>query len=177
MKHKDKKMEEEVSMDMTPMIDVTFQLLIFFIITLKFKLLERKLNSHLPTNFGNQAIDQEFTDDVLDVSLKQRPGVWGRTQEQTTEYRLDGEVIRGKTPEDVRQTLEQRIRSFIAKHPESKGKISTGFGVPHREVVTTLDLFHRARCNTVIFGGVSQARSLKDGQRQWRIMKNRLREQ
>ncbi|MBL6721784.1 MAG: biopolymer transporter ExbD [Planctomycetes bacterium] len=43
---------EEVEMEMTPMIDVTFLLLIFFMCTLKFKTLEGKLSAYLPKDVG-----------------------------------------------------------------------------------------------------------------------------
>jgi len=44
----------EMKMDMTPMIDVIFQLLIFFMCSLKFKSLEGKLASYLPKDVGLQ---------------------------------------------------------------------------------------------------------------------------
>ena len=44
--------EDEEEMDMTPMIDVTFLLLIFFIVTLKFKTLEGRLSAALPKDVG-----------------------------------------------------------------------------------------------------------------------------
>ena len=44
----------EMKMDMTPMIDVIFQLLIFFMCSLKFKSLEGKLASYLPKAVGLQ---------------------------------------------------------------------------------------------------------------------------
>jgi len=43
---------EESKLDMTPMIDVTFLLLIFFMCTLKFKTLEGKLAAYLPKDVG-----------------------------------------------------------------------------------------------------------------------------
>jgi biopolymer transport protein ExbD len=45
---KDRDKFQEVKPDMTPMIDVTFLLLIFFIVTLKFKTLEGRLDAALP---------------------------------------------------------------------------------------------------------------------------------
>ena len=39
-------------MEMTPMIDVTFLLLIFFMCTIKFKTLEGKLSAYLPKDVG-----------------------------------------------------------------------------------------------------------------------------
>lgn len=44
--------EQEHKMDMTPMIDVTFLLLIFFLCTIKFKTLEGKLSAYLPKDVG-----------------------------------------------------------------------------------------------------------------------------
>ncbi|MEZ5974873.1 MAG: biopolymer transporter ExbD [Planctomycetota bacterium] len=43
---------EKHEMEMTPMIDVTFLLLIFFMCTLKFKMLEGKLTAYLPKDAG-----------------------------------------------------------------------------------------------------------------------------
>jgi biopolymer transport protein ExbD len=43
---------EEVEMQMTPLIDVTFLLLIFFLCSIKFKMLDGKLAAYLPRNEG-----------------------------------------------------------------------------------------------------------------------------
>ena len=43
---------DEIKMDMTPMIDVVFQLMIFFMCTIKFKTLEGKLTAYLPKDVG-----------------------------------------------------------------------------------------------------------------------------
>lgn len=40
--------EEQKGPDLTPMIDVTFLILVFFLCTIKFKTLEGKLDSYLP---------------------------------------------------------------------------------------------------------------------------------
>ncbi|HTF89044.1 MAG TPA: biopolymer transporter ExbD [Planctomycetota bacterium] len=42
----------EIKQDMTPMIDVVFQLMIFFMCTIKFKVLEGKLAAYLPKDVG-----------------------------------------------------------------------------------------------------------------------------
>jgi biopolymer transport protein ExbD len=43
---------QEIKGDMTPMIDVVFQLLIFFMLSIKFKILEGKLSAFLPKDVG-----------------------------------------------------------------------------------------------------------------------------
>jgi len=53
MRKKKKKMEaQEAEADLTPMIDVTFLLLIFFIVNLKFKVEEGEIESFLPKDKG-----------------------------------------------------------------------------------------------------------------------------
>jgi biopolymer transport protein ExbD len=52
----------ETKLEMTPMIDVTFLLLIFFLCTIKFKILEGKIPAFLPKDVGVNAtpIDKEL---------------------------------------------------------------------------------------------------------------------
>ena len=50
---------EEHDMEMTPMIDVVFLLLIFFLCTLKFKTLEGKLSAFLPKDVGVNTTEAE----------------------------------------------------------------------------------------------------------------------
>jgi len=50
---------EDCELEMTPMIDVTFLLLIFFICTIKFKTLEGKLSAYLPKDVGVNQSDAE----------------------------------------------------------------------------------------------------------------------
>ena len=45
--------DEVVELEMTPMIDVTFLLLIFFIVTLNFRTLEGRLDANLPKENGS----------------------------------------------------------------------------------------------------------------------------
>ena len=55
----DEIMDEKCELQMTPMIDVTFLLLIFFMCTLKFKVLEGKLGAYLPKDVGVNPQDAE----------------------------------------------------------------------------------------------------------------------
>jgi len=59
----------EMKGDMTPMIDVVFQLLIFFMLTIKFKLLEGKLSAYLPKDVGVNRTQAEPKDKV-EIKLK-----------------------------------------------------------------------------------------------------------
>jgi len=65
---------EEVKPDMAPMIDVTFLLLIFFIVTLKFKVLEGRLDAALPKDMGSMTTETEPIEKVDIVILVNKDG-------------------------------------------------------------------------------------------------------
>lgn len=64
-------------LEMTPLIDVTFLLLVFFLLTLRFKTLEGKLSAFLPQDSGLVA---EATEEVqrLDLAIEVVPGQEGQ---------------------------------------------------------------------------------------------------
>ncbi|MEZ5979271.1 MAG: biopolymer transporter ExbD, partial [Planctomycetota bacterium] len=70
---------QKADMEMTPMIDVTFLLLIFFMCTIKFKKLEGKLASYLPKDMGlnNAIVDPveklDIRLDVIEEGQKRSP--------------------------------------------------------------------------------------------------------
>ena len=53
---------------MTPMIDVTFLLLIFFMCTLKFKTLEGRLAAYLPNDAG-MSTEQSEPENAIDIGI------------------------------------------------------------------------------------------------------------
>ena len=59
---------------MTPMIDVTFLLLIFFMCTLKFKILEGKLGAYLPKDVGVQTTEARPSRRWTSASTSCAPG-------------------------------------------------------------------------------------------------------
>src|ERR1051326_4727570 len=50
--------EETLGMNMTPMIDIVFQLILFFLFNLRFKSLDFRIESQLPKDRGIQATNQ-----------------------------------------------------------------------------------------------------------------------
>ena len=65
--------QQEAEMDMTPMIDVVFLLIIFFL-CIDFKVLEAKLPAYLPKDKGSQTFD---TEPIEQLSLKIVCTEWG----------------------------------------------------------------------------------------------------
>jgi biopolymer transport protein ExbD len=81
--------EQYVKMDMTPMIDCIFQLIIFFMCSIHFKSLEGKLYSYLPKDKG--MAQTEVTDPVLDevrISLN-----FNTNKDLYTEIKIGQQVI------------------------------------------------------------------------------------
>ena len=64
-----RKAEEPIKADMTPMIDVTFQLLIFFMLTIEFKTLEGKLAAYLPKDVGVNTSEAE-PKEKIEIKIK-----------------------------------------------------------------------------------------------------------
>ena len=64
---------EEVTMDMTPMIDVVFLLIIFFL-CIDFKILEAKLPAYLPKDKGSQTFEVEPVEQLSVVIVCEK---WG----------------------------------------------------------------------------------------------------
>ena len=60
---------DDTEMNMTPMIDIVFQLIIFFLLSLKFKEIDRRIESMLPKDRG-LAPTPTFPEDFLKVKIK-----------------------------------------------------------------------------------------------------------
>ena len=56
--------------NMTPMIDVVFQLLVFFLVTMKFKTTDMKLDAEMPTNAGINPSPATPPDPKVEVRLR-----------------------------------------------------------------------------------------------------------
>lgn len=61
---------DEIKPDMTPMIDVVFQLMIFFMCTIKFKTLEGKLTAYLPKDVGVNTTPPTAPLEKVDIVVK-----------------------------------------------------------------------------------------------------------
>ncbi|MEZ6196084.1 MAG: biopolymer transporter ExbD [Planctomycetota bacterium] len=178
MARKKSPVEEEADLDMTPMIDVTFQLLIFFIITLKFRTLEKKLLSYLPTDFGLNSSSEPIDELFVTVKLRQPPkseaGSDWRSSKLTKIY-LNDEKLEGTVRENL-NAIASRLETFRAQQVEIKGKIDAGAGVPHKHVVTMLDLFSRARYSSVTFVGLSKNFNIVKSDEWWNKVQQKLAE-
>jgi len=103
--------EDKCEMEMTPMIDVTFLLLIFFMCTLKFKTLEGKLAAYLPKDVGVNTSEAEPIEKVEILLRVKNAGTKYKPSKTTTrEVYGPGDTGRYEWGED--RVLEYTVATF-----------------------------------------------------------------
>ncbi len=166
--------EEKCELQMTPMIDVTFLLLIFFMCTLKFKVLEGKLGAYLPKDVGVNPQDAEPVEkvdirlDVLNAGNKMRWAKGPDDKPMAVPYteadaaqklrffydssrRIKYSVGPMKT-EDLSKVTERLIQIRKAE-PEKKATIDPRAGTTNLDVTEVLDAAMYAGYEDITFKG------------------------
>jgi biopolymer transport protein ExbD len=113
-------------MDLTSMIDVVFLLLVFFLVTLQFRVLEGRFDSHLPKDVGAGAESDRLLIDPLPLHIevlerggcrvRLAPGRWGGVD-----------------------AVAAFVRRALASDPATRARISTGPGVTYEHVIDVVD--------------------------------------
>jgi biopolymer transport protein ExbD len=171
---------EDTEMNMTPMIDIVFQLIIFFVLTLKFKTIDRRIDSQLPKDRG-LAPTPTFPPDFLKIKIKVfRRGL--ETTDKADDYTLikvdntaefhlpSGWKGMHKEPKDrlaeydsvvrrVQGLVNQKLAEHGGKKEEVKGEIVApppkGGAVPHGDIMQMLNVFLKADITDVVFEGAA----------------------
>jgi biopolymer transport protein ExbD len=159
--------EEEMKLDMTPMIDVVFLLIIFFL-CIDFKVLEAKLPAYLPKDVGAHSTEVE-PQEKLSIRVVcdsfgnklPRPG-------SKTAYRLEGHTIHWEVgPEKVREVakLVSKLEEIFRDPSKRQTDPKTGERKPmsvvieplplttYGDVATTVDAVTKAGFTEINFGG------------------------
>jgi biopolymer transport protein ExbD len=140
-------------MDMTPMIDVTFLLLIFFMCTLKFKTLEGKLSAFLPKDVGVNQMDAEPKEkieirmDVKSAGNKVRPdgSIYTPDDEKNRarfvydRSRVITYSIGAKKTTDLME-VQNTLRAFYKQDPTRPATIDPRKDIITSDVVSLLDI-------------------------------------
>jgi biopolymer transport protein ExbD len=95
---------DKIELQMTPMIDIVFQLNIFFIFTFKIVLPEGDFNIHMPSAAAARAIEPS---EELPLTLTMKAGPGG----ELTDLRLSGRSF--GNGRDAFARLHQHIRGFV----------------------------------------------------------------
>jgi biopolymer transport protein ExbD len=166
---------QETELNMTPMIDIVFQLIVFFLLTMKFKTIDQRIDSMLP-NRGPQTIPV-FDPPERKIKVKLFRRGLGDPQRAYTLLRVDnaaqfnlptgwqGRAL--ESPARVRQydavigAVRGRIAAQLEGHGGNPGGIEgeivapapSGGSVPHGDAVAVLDAFIAAGVTNVNFEG------------------------
>ena len=129
--------EDEARLEMTPMIDVTFLLLVFFMATLQFKTLDGKLAAYLPKEAGSCWTEPEPSIDVRIFA-----------SEQGVSYSVGPKKV------STMETLRTLLQRYQAQAPDRPVAIGPAPGVDHGTTVGVLDTvlnigFERVRFFTI----------------------------
>jgi biopolymer transport protein ExbD len=112
---------EEVSVNLAPLIDVVFLLLIFFMVTTTFTK-ETRLTLELPTADGQSVTDQ--VPEFLEITIS-----------QDAQYAINGQVLVSSDIDSVKEAL-RRLSKGSTDIPLV---ITADANAPHQAVVTALD--------------------------------------
>jgi len=135
------------NLEIAPMLDVTFLLLIFFICSIKFKTLEGRLDAYLPKDMGSTRTDSQALENI-EVRLIEKDG-------ETTVYvnRKPVEKITNFDPKvEVKlPTLSETIGKLHSALPDQPCVIDPQQGVPHGHVVAVLNTIMTHKLEKVTF--------------------------
>ena len=134
--------------NMTPMIDVCFQLIVVFLCSMKFRTLDQKIEAMLPTHEGiDPCIRDPRVETRVQVRLRRPPG-----EERTRVLLLDNGMGWAGSP-GVWDSVQAALAGFARRDPSVKGEIDADPEVPHEEVMRALDTFIAADLTSVSFRG------------------------
>jgi biopolymer transport protein ExbD len=161
---------DEMKGDMTPMIDVVFQLLIFFMLTIKFKTLEGKLAAYLPKDVGvnkTEAVPKEKVEIKLKVEkegTKMHPRddeLWSGTG--PFRYGSDRVVKYSIGPKATTKLDEAalRLKELFAADKEGTVTIDPYPGTVYSDVILILDEAIKVGYRDISFVGDRSAQTAK----------------
>ncbi len=140
---------EEVPMELTPMIDVVFLLLIFFLVTLKFKVLEGKLPTFLPKDVG---VNSAPVDDLLE---KVEIGIVKDPSRGAGAPHYGIQVIVNNQRMPSLDAFTQKLRAMRSADDELKSTLYPQVGVNYEQVIKVVDAAVAANMTDITFAGIA----------------------
>lgn len=143
--------DEEVKLSITPLIDVTFLLLIFFMCAMKFKTLERKVAAYLPKDRGlAPTLARPEEKHPIAIELKRT-----ENETQTRVWLYDQQLgIDDDGFNRLYKKVEDIANRFVAEGKDlPPGDIHAWGWVPHADVVKAIDALMIAKIGEITFRG------------------------
>jgi len=134
---------EEVDLDLTPMIDVVFLLLIFFIVTMKFKVLEGKLETELPKDVG---VNRSEVDELLEkIEINIFP-------DKAAEHGIKV-IVNGRAMGSL-ANLRGELRRWYDINEESRTTLYPEAKINYEQVIKVVDVILGVGLTDITFAGV-----------------------
>lgn len=112
--------DEELTVDMAPLIDCVFLLLIFFLVATTLKKIDKELPLELPDSSAAMEIQQPDAFSVIGIDM-------------------DGTFYLDGTPATISQ-LQNNLRTVKASDPDKKFRLDVDKQVPFHKVMEILDV-------------------------------------
>ena len=122
-----RKPQDNPALDMTPMIDVVFELIIFFVVTIKSEDLFSRLNANRPAPSNGSPSNESDTTVTIEVGK-------GRS--------ADGVLVYNKR-EIKRAELDQNLREVARTSKKTPIIVKCTEDSPHKALVDVLDICYR----------------------------------
>ena len=122
-----RKPQENPALDMTPMIDVVFELIIFFVVTIKQEDLFTKLNANRPAPASGSSSSESDTTVTIEI---------GRGRD------ANGVIVYNKR-EMRRQELDQNLKEVARTSKKTPIIVKCTEDSPHKALVDVLDICYR----------------------------------
>ena len=128
-----RKPQENPALDMTPMIDVVFELIIFFVVTIQQEDIFTKLNANRPAPSSGSASESSDTTVTIEIGK-------GRD--------ANGVLVYNKL-EVRRQELDQNLREVARTSTKTPIVVKCTEDSPHKALVDVLDICYRNKLFSV----------------------------
>ena len=156
---------ENSQLNMTPMIDIVFQLILFFLFSLKFKSLDWRIESEMPRGYGVDVVPRVVEEPPHMRATLVRIGAEDLARART-KVRMAGHewILPPESPatqverDRILADLSARmvtLRSATAGLGEIDTPPPTGALVPHGDVMSVLDAFLIAKVDNIEFRGAA----------------------
>ena len=122
-----RKPQENPALDMTPMIDVVFELIIFFVVTIKSEDLFSRLNANRPAPSSGSSSSESDTTVTIEI---------GRGRD------ANGVLVYNKR-EVRRSELDQNLREVARTSKKTPIIVKCTGDSPHKALVDVLDICYR----------------------------------
>jgi len=139
-------------MDMTPMIDCTFNLLIFFLCNINFKLLEGKIPAYLPKDVGVNATPIDTQLEKIEIHIYRGKTAIDKTTDWTWDEKQIEIRVQGKKMAGLKE-FHDTIKKVHDANKEAKATFYPGPGTLYIDAVKVINECLRAKFTDITFAG------------------------